>query len=581
MAKTDERQESIFDKEQDGKQQPITDESLKAAATVANRHVAPGRMQGKAFEVVPWQYDSWRMMGNQPAHGKELITEKDILQVVNLFSDKIDKWAFILHDRDVYTKLDEKQNPQHKEGSPKPPHFHIMLLLRERLRLSQIAGWFNVALNQVERKGGKLDGPFIDMVEYMTHRRHPDKAPYNEAEIVSNVDVHALLLELEKKRALTVKYAKTTEDIQIYCDRVADGSMTLEQVRDEVGGYTYAKNERAFRVNRAYYLEKVAPLPLYRGNYYISGDSGEGKGVLAYDLACTLAGVSRNSQTATGEAVNLADYVFSVSPDERGRISFDGYDGQPVIVWEDITGADACRVLGGVKSTLQALEVHPRYRVKVDVKYGHATLINAFNIFCGTESYEHFLRGLVGWRLENGRWVSNGQPLKQTYRRVPVIINVHPTDFDILLRDDLTMDSGGDVMCYSVYKNVRGSYARIAKELDGACRDKYAGMLLPPVTEAVELARAKAVDGKITDPDADLPEFAGYGEVKTAFDLAVEAAEAQQLREAEIYVSDLLRSELEAEAYIERREAERAYKAKLPELVAEGGAGLRYDAKEG
>lgn len=539
MAKKRERENDVFQDGQDGQQGPVSDASIKAALFQnAGTGTPVKRLQGKAFEIVPWVYDSWAWDSQSGAvvHGNRLITDADIQKVLAVFADKIDKWAYILHDKDVYTLQDEKRNYAHKVGTPKPPHYHIMILLRERQRIGQIAAWFNVPVNQVERKGGKLDGPFIDMVEYMTHRLHPDKAPYDESAIDSNVDVHELLLEVDKKRKLVVKYAKTTEDIQVYCDKIADGSMSLDEVRAEVGGYTFSKNERAFRTNRAYFLEKVCHLPDYRGNYYISGDSGEGKGVLSTDLACSLVGVPRKGMTASGEAISLEDYIFFVSADERGGISFDGYDGQGVIVWEDITGEGVCKALGGVKSTLQALEVHPNHRIKVHVKYGHATLVNAFNIFCGTQPYDEFLRELVGWRKDaySGAWVENGQPLKQSVRRVPVIINVHPEDYDVLLRNDLTTDCGGNVMQYDIYRRVRGSYARIAQRLDGAAREKYAAMLLPPVIEAVDAAKVAATGRKITDPDADLPEFAGFGAVQSGEDATMwDQIKIQQMEHAE------------------------------------------------
>ena len=33
-----------------------------------------------------------------------------------------------LHDKDVFTELDEKGNPEHKAGQTKKPHYHIMIM---------------------------------------------------------------------------------------------------------------------------------------------------------------------------------------------------------------------------------------------------------------------------------------------------------------------------------------------------------------------------------------------------------------------------------------------------------------------
>ena len=39
----------------------------------------------------------------------------------------IKEWAYIIHDKDVYTKKDEEKNPEHKEGTLKKPHIHLYL----------------------------------------------------------------------------------------------------------------------------------------------------------------------------------------------------------------------------------------------------------------------------------------------------------------------------------------------------------------------------------------------------------------------------------------------------------------------
>lgn len=37
-----------------------------------------------------------------------------------------ESYALALHNMDVYTSEDEKQNPKHKKGTPKAPHMHII-----------------------------------------------------------------------------------------------------------------------------------------------------------------------------------------------------------------------------------------------------------------------------------------------------------------------------------------------------------------------------------------------------------------------------------------------------------------------
>lgn len=39
----------------------------------------------------------------------------------------LENCAYILHDKDVWTKEDEIENPNHKEGEPKKEHYHVLV----------------------------------------------------------------------------------------------------------------------------------------------------------------------------------------------------------------------------------------------------------------------------------------------------------------------------------------------------------------------------------------------------------------------------------------------------------------------
>ena len=56
------------------------------------------------------------------------LTEEQIIE--GLKNRRSIKWyAYVLHDSDTYTKEDEASNPEHKQGEPKPPHWHIVIFL--------------------------------------------------------------------------------------------------------------------------------------------------------------------------------------------------------------------------------------------------------------------------------------------------------------------------------------------------------------------------------------------------------------------------------------------------------------------
>ena len=57
---------------------------------------------------------------------EEYVKENNIkiFDVVDRYKS-IKKWAVILHDKDTYTYKEELENPEHKEGTKKPNHYHI------------------------------------------------------------------------------------------------------------------------------------------------------------------------------------------------------------------------------------------------------------------------------------------------------------------------------------------------------------------------------------------------------------------------------------------------------------------------
>lgn len=82
----------------------------------------------------------------------------------------------------------------------------------------------------------------------------------------------------------------------------------------------YNENEPLFKRARRNYLQNK-DLPLVRSNYYITGDGGAGKSVAAKAMARSMYPTMRDEE------------IFFVVGD--GKVAFDKYDGQPVIIWDD------------------------------------------------------------------------------------------------------------------------------------------------------------------------------------------------------------------------------------------------------
>lgn len=102
------------------------------------------------------------------------------------------KYAFILHDQDIYT-ADEYLNyannnlgelPSWQVGDKKPSHYHIYIESDSRLDLTYIFRMFDnkIPLNYIKRINN--DSMYI---RYLVHCDNPEKYQYSEFAVISNI----------------------------------------------------------------------------------------------------------------------------------------------------------------------------------------------------------------------------------------------------------------------------------------------------------------------------------------------------------------------------------------------------------
>ena len=117
-------------------------------------------------------------------------------------------------------------------------------------------------------------------------------------------------------------------------------------------------------------------------------------------------------------------------------VPFDGYDGQPVIIWNDRRAYDLLQELGGRGNVFTVFDTHPS-RTKQNVKYSSVNLCNAVNIVNSVQEYKEFLDGLAGEYEEKSGRVQKAEDKGQSYRRFPFIVPLHEEDFDLLVDEIL------------------------------------------------------------------------------------------------------------------------------------------------
>ena len=162
--------------------------------------------KGRVFNIMQYV--------NHPDTGAPLLNEDTIK--VALAHRTIKQYAYVLHDKDVYSEADEADVPNHVHGQTKPPHWHIVLNCSQQVEVGTIAKWFNIAENFVDIPKGAGAGKFLDCVEYLTHestrQQELGKHRYDDNEVKASAGFN-WREKLDKRNENKLKYGKDLDDV--------------------------------------------------------------------------------------------------------------------------------------------------------------------------------------------------------------------------------------------------------------------------------------------------------------------------------------------------------------------------------
>lgn len=362
---------------------------------------------------------------NHSKTGDKLISEKQIKNGLKYKSIK--EWAYICHDKD-----------KEEDGiTLKPKHWHIVLRFDVAVDVKTIAKWFSIEENYIEMPKGR--GAFLDCVEYLTHesgkQRAQNKHVYEDSEVKSNFDFRERLQGRHADKSLyDGKALSPTKRMKL--DVLCDGK-TLQKCKEE-NPLLFTECSTKLKELRLEYL-KTLDQPSTIVNYYITGSGGVGKGLMSRAIARNL----------YPELQRDEDIFFTTGGD---NVLFEGYDGQPVIIWNDYRSRKLLKKLGGREGVFNVFDTHPSNQGCQHIKYGSIKLCNAVNIINGQESYEDFLNDLAGFEDKT-----------QSYRRFQIILELHEDDYDLLLNKGYMEDSY-DFFEYFKTSDIKGNMRKIVKD---------------------------------------------------------------------------------------------------------------------
>lgn len=400
-----------------------------------------------------------------PKTGELLMDENTIIAAVA--HKTIKRWAYVLHDKDVYLPDDEANDPEHVEGKHKHDHWHIELECPNKVALKAIAKWFDVPENFIHIPKGK--NAFLDKVEYITHERPEQqilgKYRYPDEEIKANFDFRA---ELDARNERKVKYGRDLSVKDRIRYEVLYNGMTLKQA-EATDKYNYMSDLQMLKKFRLEYINNMTP-PTTRMNFYVDGEGGIGKGLICRALARSL----------FPDYEDDYDIFFEVGADGA---AFEGYDGQPVIIWNDRRAIDLLFELKGRGNVFNVFDTHPT-RQRQKVLYGSINLCNVVHIINAVEPWEKFLDGLAGEYKDKKGKIVHAEDSNQSYRRFPFTIVLHESDYDIYLNKGF-YDGTRDFKEWYEYRHIRGNMSHIAN----ACKNN--------------VALARELQGKAVQPIVD------------------------------------------------------------------------------
>lgn len=366
--------------------------------------------------------------------GNEIFTKEMIDKYIEKQTSRSKKsiqwYAWIVHDKDVYTeqdKLEAHGNPTKiKIGGLKPPHIHLILKFQNSRRQTDVANAFHLDKHFVRKPTVNTRGIQLPaMVTYLTHEREPLKARYSRELIyTSHPDLlNEMIDKYEETYPKKLSKQSRRKLAEMYVEEITRGNISLAQIKEQWGFNFYLDYETRFLKARHEYIRtKFEMKP--RINYFIEGKSGVGKSTVARMLAFALGKqvFAKELNQANHEEHDFTKDEMFLEVGER-KVRFDAYEYQPTLIWNDVRSQDLLNEFGR-EGVLNLLELNPVKR-NYNIKYGGVILSNQVNIINGIEDCDTFIGGLTESYKDASGVEHAGEDKKQAYRRFPFVLHVN------------------------------------------------------------------------------------------------------------------------------------------------------------
>ena len=148
---------------------------------------------------------------------------------------------------------------------------------------------------------------------------------------------------------------------------------------------------------------------------------------------------------------------FSVGSDER--VTFDGYDGEPAITWNDMRAVDFITRFGGT-GTYRIFDPHPAVEAE-QAKHSRVILTNAVSIINGVQPYDELIRALAGIYTDKHGIRHQVEGDTQVWRRFSLIICIESDQLDVSVNRGFVDLESYTVQQIMLEKKIAGSIKEI------------------------------------------------------------------------------------------------------------------------
>lgn len=426
------------------------------------------------------------------------LAEDESSETGYMFSENIDAAA---------REYANAQFPEIEVGQLKPAHWHIVLTFSVNRRVDEIARWFDLEPNWNEAKTGK--GAAENAWTYLVHARDKKKYQYDPSEVCASFDYVVDLEQRIEKEERHERYAIDAYDLNDVLEEISVNGLSLREAQKQVTIAVYLRNKTLFENARKEYVLNYAPMPLFREVFYVEskgidedhGKGGLGKSVCSKAFAKQLA--REFGADISKHISDLREYIY-VAGD--AKVFLQEYDAQPILLVDEINGADFKRALKGVNGVKSLLDPFPE-RKSVDKKHGAVVCTAKYIIINGIQSFEAFKKDLAGAMMIDGIMQQSEEAVKEQFDRRfwGNIRIIDSTEIEFWANRGL-FENTPEKGIMEMIARVRANFHQIALSATGGAQAQIEGQVLTPMLEQVERSQeTHAQVKKISDPK-DLPE---------------------------------------------------------------------------